>query len=119
MTHRYFRPTWWVERVTKPAERLLPAPWIMPALAWAAHHGDEPELGALARIVPADRMAVDVGAAEGVYTWRLSRLALSCVAFEPNSESANRIRRRVPSATVHAVALSDGEGEALCARTGG
>jgi FkbM family methyltransferase len=108
--HRYFRPPWWVKRVAKPAERLLPAPWIMPALAWAAHY-DEPELEALARVVPADRTAVDVGAADGVYTWYLSRLASSCVAFEANSESASRIRRRVPSATVYAVALSDGEGE--------
>lgn len=110
MTHRYFRPTWWVKRVAKPAERLLPAPWIMPALAWAAHY-DEPELGALARIVPTGLTAVDVGAADGVYTWYLSRLASFCVAFEANPESANRIRRRVPSATVYAVALSDGEGE--------
>jgi FkbM family methyltransferase len=110
MTHRYMRPTWWVERLAKPAERLLPSPWIMRALAWAAHRSGETELRYLKDIVPADRLAVDVGAANGVYTWYLSHLASSCVAFEANSESAKRVCRRVPSATVHAVALSDREG---------
>ena len=113
MTHRYLRPTWWVQRLAPAVERVLPPPWIMPALGWAVRHGSEPELGGLAGIVPADRIAVDVGAADGVYTWCLARLAAACVAFEANPESADRIRRRVPQATVHAVALSDQEGEIL------
>jgi FkbM family methyltransferase len=113
MTHRYMRSTWWVKRLACSAEQILPSPWIMPPLAWAVRHSDEPELGVLKHIVPTDRMAVDIGAADGVYTWYLSRLTSSCVAFEANSESAKRVCRRVPSATVHAVALSDREGNTL------
>jgi len=85
----------------------------MPALAWATRVSAEPELALLANIVPADCLAVDVGAADGVYTWYLSRLAASCVAFEANPRSADRIRRRVPRATIHACALSEAEGEAM------
>lgn len=113
MNSRYLQLPWWVKRLARPVEAILPPPWIMPALAWATRVGAEPELALLADIVPADRLAVDVGAAEGVYTWYLSRLAASCVAFEADPRSADRIRRRVPQATLHACALSETEGEGM------
>jgi FkbM family methyltransferase len=57
-------------------------------------------------------MAIDIGAAEGVYAWHLMRIASGVAAFEPNPESAARLRARLPDVDVHAVALSDRHGEA-------
>lgn len=101
-----------LDRLGRHGERVVPARWTMPFLAAAQWLAGEPELRELSRLVPADRLAVDVGAAEGVWSWFLARRARSVVAFEPNPDSAARIVRRVPRAVVHAVALSDREGEA-------
>ena len=111
MTHRYLRPGWWIRRLAVPAERLMPSPWVMRALVFAARHDGEPELEMLPDLVRRDRWAVDVGAADGVYTWHLARLAVGCVAFEPNPVSAERVRKRVPGADVRAVALSRADGK--------
>lgn len=64
----------------------------------------------LQRLVARDRVAVDVGAADGVYTHCLTRLASECVAFEPNPDSAAAVRHRVPRANVYEIALSDRSG---------
>jgi FkbM family methyltransferase len=113
MSHRYLQPIWWIRRISGPAGRIAPAPFVMSVLARAERLGGEPELRLLEKIVPRDRMAVDIGAAEGVYTWHLRRIASGVAAFEPNPESAARLRARLPSVDVHAVAVSDRDGEAL------
>jgi len=112
VAHRYLKAGWWIRRLAQPAERILPSPWIMPALTWAEHIDGEQEIRQLKALVARDRLAVDIGAADGCYTWQLMRLAAACVAFEANPESAARVRARVPGATVHAYALSDRQGEA-------
>lgn len=112
MNHRYLRPLWWARRLTVPAEKVLPAPFVMSLRAQVERVAGEPELGILATLAPPDAIALDIGAADGVYTWFLTQLTKGCVAFEANPLSAKRVRARVPSATVHSVALSDKNGEA-------
>ncbi len=112
MTHRYLRPGWWIARLAGAAENVLPPRWTISVLAFASLLDGEPELRTLRRLVPRDQLAIDVGAAQGVYTWFLARYARRVVAFEANPASAVRIRRRIPRATMHTCALSDREGEA-------
>jgi FkbM family methyltransferase len=98
-------------RLSRLSERFLPSTL---AMRWIARHErrwGEPELRLLARLVPPDALAVDVGAAEGVYSWFLARCARQCHAFEANPESASAVCRRVPGARVHVCALSDHNGE--------
>jgi FkbM family methyltransferase len=112
MTHRYLRPTWWISRLAGEAERFIPPRRTMPALVWAAMRSGEPELRRLEELVPRNSVALDVGANRGIYTWRLARLARHVHAFEPQPELAARLRFAVPEAEVHALALSDRDGEA-------
>ena len=93
MTHRYLRGSWWIQRLAVNVERLMPSPWVMRALVFAARHDGEPELEMLPDLVRRDRWAVDVGAAAGVYTWHLARLAVGCVATRMRASTAG-IRRK-------------------------
>ncbi len=54
MTHRYLRGSWWIQRLAVPAERLMPSPWVMRALVFAARHDGEPELEMLPDLVRRD-----------------------------------------------------------------
>ncbi len=73
----------------------------------------EAELRLLPRLVPRDRIAIDIGANRGVYTHVLSRLTPHVEAFEPNPTVFRRLRRALPAnARAHQVALADREGEA-------
>ena len=110
MTHRYLSVSWWICRVADETERLVSPRLTMPALVWAARRGER-ELDGLAYWVSRDKLALDIGANRGIYTWCLAKLARAVHAFEPNAELAERLRRAVPGATVHACALSDREGE--------
>ena len=110
MTHRYLQPTWWVRRLVPNLERWVDPAQLMPVLAWAGRVGGEPELRRLPDLARPDRLAVDVGAADGVYAWHLVRSAAGCVAFEANPESAARVQARVPRAIVHPIALSHDTG---------
>jgi FkbM family methyltransferase len=85
----------------------------MGVLARAERLGGEPELRLLGQIVPRNRMALDIGAADGVYAWHLARIAATTAAFEANPETAARLRARLPSTDVYAVALSDSDGETV------
>lgn len=63
------------------------------ARAWRkAADGHEGELRLLSAIVPRDRVAVDVGANRGNYTFFLSRLARHTVAYEPAPPMARFLR---------------------------
>ena len=57
-------------------------------------------------------MALDVGAAEGVYSWHLARVAASCIAFEPNPASVRELKKRLPNVEVMPFAISDVSGQA-------
>jgi FkbM family methyltransferase len=112
MRHRYLSPTWWVSRLAGEAERFVSPRRTTPALVWAAMRSGELELRRLEELVPRYRVALDVGASLGMYTSRLNRLARQVHAFEPHPELAARLRLAVPKAKVHALALSDRDGEA-------
>lgn len=107
MTHRYLCPTWWVDRLAGAAGRFVSPRYTIAALVWSAARAGEPELLRLEQWVPRDRLALDIGANCGIYTWRLARLARQVHAFEPQAILAKRLKRAVPNAVVHACALSD------------
>lgn len=67
----------------------------------------EPELRLMKHICPRGRVAIDVGANIGTYTYFLRRYAGRVVAYEPNPELAERLRRVFPDVRVRNVALSD------------
>ncbi|MBA4018968.1 MAG: hypothetical protein C0483_17505 [Pirellula sp.] len=71
----------------------------------------EPELLAIERIGPNCKTAVDIGANEGLFTYRLAGLYESVQAFEINPVLADRLREVAPKhVTVHSVGLSAQEG---------
>jgi FkbM family methyltransferase len=71
-------------------------------------HG-EPEVRLIRRVCPAGRVAVDVGANIGTYTYFLRRVAAEVYAYEPNPHLAARLQRCFPDVHVRNVALSDRE----------
>jgi FkbM family methyltransferase len=98
-------------RFARASERWLPPSVAMHLIARTERWWGEPELRLLPLLASPQRLAVDIGAAEGLYSYFLQRHARECHAFEPNPKSAARLRRRVPNALVHAYALSDRHGE--------
>jgi FkbM family methyltransferase len=65
----------------------------------------------LSTVVPRDKIAVDIGANKGAYTYWLSGLCSQVVAFEPNSLLANRLQAASPdNVSVKNFALSDQAG---------
>ena len=92
---------------------LVPPRLYLRQLARRALKKGERELRLLASLVPPDKVAVDVGANKGIYTYHLSRVAKSVVAFEPNPKMYRILRRGLPvNATAHQVALSNRTGTA-------
>jgi FkbM family methyltransferase len=74
----------------------------------------EREMLRVVEACPRDGTAVDVGAWYGPWTRRLSRRVDSVVAFEANPKVAGVLRATAPpNAVVHAVAVSDRDGETL------
>lgn len=77
-----------------------------------ARDGHEGELRLLPAIVPRDRMAVDVGANRGNYTFFLSRLATRTVAYEPAPPMARFLREaKLPAVDVREAGVSNVAGE--------
>ena len=79
----------------------------------AAKHGitGEPELRWLDRWCDRERLAVDVGANVGIWSWHLRRHARGVVAYEPNPELAAWLRRALPAGVeIRNRALSDSPG---------
>jgi FkbM family methyltransferase len=72
----------------------------------------EPELGLLRLLVDPKRTAIDIGAADGLYSLHLQRIARSCVAFEPNPASFRKLCRIFPDLDVRQIAASSSSGEA-------
>lgn len=97
-------------RLGRLSESLLPPTTAMHLLAHNEKWWGEAELRMLPFLVGRNDVAVDVGAAEGIYSYFLSRYARKCYAFEANPESAAAIRRRLPRVPVRACALSDRQG---------
>ncbi len=97
----------WLDRI----EQLVPPRWLQPWLARAATALGKEELRLLPELVPPARVAVDVGAARGIISWHLARLAREVHAFEANPHLARRLARALPQVHVHGCALSDRTGE--------
>lgn len=92
---------------------LVPTSWHL-ANKRRRHRQREPEFNYLPILVAPDRVALDVGANKGVYSWELLRLAQSVHAFEPNPANIPWLSRLTSSRlTVHPVALGDHDGEAI------
>lgn len=71
----------------------------------------EPELHLLSRLCKSDRLAIDVGANTGVYTWYLRKFARGVVAFEPQRAMADFLKADFGSSVrVEGVGLSDVSG---------
>lgn len=110
--HRYLDPHWWFTRLAEPLERVLDPPIVMSLMARSALISGEPELRRLAEWVYPDRISVDVGAANGVYSWHLERISTRVCAFEANPQLVPALRRRLPKVTIYNCALSNEDGEA-------
>lgn len=80
--------------------------------AWRkAADGHEGELRLLSAIVPRDRIAIDVGANRGNYTFFLSRLAKQTIAYEPAPPMARFVREaQLPHVEVREAGVSDAAG---------
>jgi FkbM family methyltransferase len=75
----------------------------------AAHEG---ELALLPMIVPRDRVAIDIGANRGTYTYFLSRLARRTIAYEPAPSMAKFLRAaRLSNVEVREAGVSNRAGE--------
>jgi len=78
----------------------------------AARYG-EPEMRLLPYLVDPTRTALDIGAAEGTYSFFLQLMAARCVAFEPNPFLCWFLRRALPKIEIYQAAVSAAEGEAV------
>ncbi|MGH7045566.1 MAG: FkbM family methyltransferase [Stellaceae bacterium] len=66
----------------------------------------DPHLHLVGSLCRADKLAIDIGANCGEYTYVLRHAARACIAFEPNPELADLLRRRFPRGVImlpHAV----------------
>ena len=96
--------------------QFLPAAMAISLTARANWLLGEPELQVLTGLCEPTRIAVDVGANFGAYTYWLARHTQHCIAFEPNPTCAAFLRRaRMQNVTVEQVALSALPGAATLA----
>jgi FkbM family methyltransferase len=79
--------------------------------AWESLYFGEPEIQLLRYLVDPLRNAIDIGAAEGVYSFYLQQLAKRCIAFEPNPRLHANLKRALPAVEVHQAAVSSMETE--------
>lgn len=92
---------------------MLPDPLVMALIGRASFFGGEPDLRLHSKMVDPKRAAIDIGAADGVYSWHLSRISHRCIAFEAHPLKAEQIRRRLPQIEFHQCALSSTCGSAV------
>ena len=95
------------------AIRILPARYLLPLRYYARRiRGTlEREMSLLPRLVEPGRVALDVGANVGLYSYALAKLGASVEAFEPVPWCAASIESfRSPRIRVHRIALSSRAG---------
>jgi len=94
-------------------KQMLPARPLLVAKALRHYWYGEPEVRLLKTLVDPARDSLDIGAAEGVYMYFLTRLSKHVDAYEPNPRFyAFLTAAALPNATVHCVAASDRDGKA-------
>lgn len=92
---------------------VIPARWRLGYKAWREGRFGEREFRLLPQLVTPGRVALDVGANRGVWTYVLRGLAREVHAFEPNPKMFADLSAALKGrAHLHALALSDGAGEA-------
>ena len=72
----------------------------------------EPEMTLLPRLVPHDKLAVDIGGNRGTYAYALSKLAPQVVSYEPVPDCTRLLTawsRHTPNVVIHACGLGDRE----------
>jgi len=75
-------------------------------LAYKDWRWGDPHLHLLRHLYRSDKIAIDIGAHRGEYTYFLQRASRACIVFEPNPMLAEILRRRFPRGVVvlpHAV----------------
>jgi len=92
------------------ARSLLPPKLARHLIGYGNYIAGEPELRLISDFCDAERIAVDVGAHYGAYTYWLQRYAQT-IAIEPLPDCANFIRTAFPNVRIYEVALSDVNGE--------
>jgi FkbM family methyltransferase len=101
----------------KQLSKLLPTP-LRAAVRdlWRTVKGN-PEFHVLRLLADPDKLAVDVGANHGAYSFYMARLSKGCVAFEPNPKLAASLEKKSKveglGVRVNACALSDKIGEVV------
>jgi FkbM family methyltransferase len=102
------------------ALRRCVGPWVPQSARLAFDYriarlrGCEPEIGRLDRLGPNRGVAIDAGANEGLYTYRLAGLYDHVHSFEINPAISERLRAAAPAnVTVHSEGLSSVESEAV------
>lgn len=70
----------------------------------------EKEVSQLKKLVPPEKIAIDIGANKGTYAYPLSRICAGVEAFEPQPELAEMLERYRGNVRVHRAALSDKRG---------
>ncbi|MGV9006020.1 MAG: FkbM family methyltransferase [Brevundimonas sp.] len=92
---------------------LVPADIQLRWRVWQSLRHGEPELALLPELVDPQRVAIDVGANAGVWSWSLLRATREVHAFEPNPKMYSRLEAALGGKVhLHTVALSDTTGEA-------
>jgi FkbM family methyltransferase len=91
----------------KVINRHLPESVKIHAQAFDHYLNGEPELRLLDRLCPRGRVAVDIGANIGVYTYFLRKYASKVYAYEPNPDLAGRLVRLFSDVVVRNAACSD------------
>lgn len=101
-----------ISRFVKTLEARSPATALMLRSNLERRRG-EPELNVAIELSTMARTAIDIGANRGVYSYWFAKRAQHCIAFEPNPDCAELLRRGLPaSVEVHQAALSDADGSA-------
>jgi FkbM family methyltransferase len=82
--------------------------------AHRAYWFGECELQFLKELVPADRVAIDVGANYGEYTYWLEKLSYKVALFEPHPECVEHLKQCVsPSTDIYQMGLSNRSDESV------
>jgi FkbM family methyltransferase len=96
---------------TRVLRRHCPRLWFLSEFLKYKYRKGEPELRVLGKLVPRDKIALDVGSSIGFYARELSTFAPKVIAFEANPATAGFARTVAPrNVEIVNVALSDRSG---------
>jgi len=91
-------------------KKILPEGLLVHLQAANHYFYGEPEIRLIRHICPRGKLALDIGANIGTYTYFLSRYASQVYAYEPNPDLAERLKKLFPRASVRNAAVSNASG---------